>query len=268
MRGLVTAIRTLTVVPVPGPEAGRPASALPWFPLVGAALGAVAFGIARGCESLCAEGAPFHQLRWPAGVAVLVLGSWTWLTGALHLDGLADWADGRFGARDRERALVIMKDSRIGAFGAIALVLVLVAKWAALARIIEHPDLLGWLVTVPAVSRFAQVELAVSLPYARPEGGTAAAFVNGARLSHRLVALLLAAGAAIALAGPAGIGGLVVGWALARLHGRGCRRRFGGVTGDLLGAGSELIETALLFIVAAAGPALAGWTGWSWLGTT
>jgi adenosylcobinamide-GDP ribazoletransferase len=265
MRGLVTAIRTLTVLWVPGRDAARPASALPWFPLVGGLIGGLVFLPAWGLELAGRHWSAVGVYKWPAGVAALLVTLAALLTGGLHLDGLADWADGFFGAREREKILAIMKDPRKGTFGVVALILVLLAKWAALARIVEWSGLLPWIVAAAAASRFCQVELAASLPYARAEGGTAAPFVSGAKWWHRVVAFVLVMAVCMAACGPAGAGAPLVGWIIMRFFRRRWRKRIGGVTGDLLGAGSELVETALLFIVAAAGPELGNWTGWIWL---
>lgn len=265
LRGLVTAIRTLTVLPTPGRDAARPASALPWFPLVGGLLGLLVFLPAWGLELVGDQWPEVGVYKWPAGLAALLVLFGALLTGGLHLDGLADWADGFFGAREREKILAIMKDPRKGTFGVAALVLVLLLKWAALARIVEWTGLLPWIIAVAATSRFCQVELAASLPYARAEGGTAAPFVTGARPWHRVVAFILVMAVCVGACGPAGAGAPLVGWMVMRFFRRRWRKRIGGVTGDLLGAGSELVETALLFIAAAAGPELGNWTGWMWL---
>ncbi|MHC4917795.1 MAG: adenosylcobinamide-GDP ribazoletransferase [Planctomycetota bacterium] len=262
MRGLVTAIRTLTIVPVPGKEAERAASALPWFPLVGALLGALLWALPAGWAAL------FRAIAWPGGMALVMLALWTVLTGGLHLDGLADWADGFFGSRDREKTLAIMKDSRVGAFGAIALVVVLLAKWAALSRLVEGGGewaLARWLIAVLASSRAVQVDLAASLPYARPEGGTAGRFTEGAGLRHRVAALAVALVLSVLACGPLGAAATVAAWLLGRAFAWYCRRRVGGITGDLLGAATEIVEVVLLMAIAAAANPLTAFSGWRFL---
>jgi adenosylcobinamide-GDP ribazoletransferase len=183
------------------------------------------------------------------------------LTRGFHLDGLADAADALGSLAPRERMLAIMKDSAVGAFGVLALVLTLGAKWIAVARLVESGTGV-WIVAAYVVSRAAQVELAVVLPYARAEGGTARAFVRDARGVHRLVAWTLAFLMITLVCGPAGVAVLVGGWLLARALGWRFMKMLGGVTGDLLGATSEIVETAVLFACAAAGARLAAWTGW------
>ena len=168
------------------------------------------------------------------------------LSGGLHLDGLADWADSLGGA-SAERRLAIMKDPRVGAFGVLALMAILLAKWVALVRLGEFGA--PWVVTAYAVSRTAMVDLAVALPYARKEGGTAAAIVGDARPWHRVVCGVSALALVI---GVSGVAALALGWLIAAAFGRWCRRRVGGATGDLLGAASEIVETAVLLAAALA----------------
>ncbi len=261
MRGLVTALRTLTILPVPGKEAQRASSSLPWFPFVGALLGAVLWALPALWAAL------FRVVAWPGGMALAVLAVWTVITGGLHLDGVADWADGFFGSRDRQKTLTIMKDPRVGAFGVIALVLVLLAKWAALERLVgggAEDMLAAWLVAVLASSRAVQVDLAASLPYARPEGGTAGRFTEGAGLGHRFAAMAAALLLSILACGPLGAAAPVAAWVLGRAFAWYCRRRVGGITGDLLGAATEIVEVVLLVAVAAAAKPIIEFGGWAW----
>jgi adenosylcobinamide-GDP ribazoletransferase len=233
--GFVTAARTLTWLPIPGREAASFASALPWFPLVGAFLGLALHGAAL----LTGQG-------WPGGTALLVVAGGTLLTRGLHLDGLADTADGLFGGRTRERALAIMKDSRMGAFGGIALVLALLAKLVAVSRLATL-SATAWLVPAYVASRTVQAALSACMPYAREEG-TAGAFVTAAGPRHAVGAIAAAMVILVGLGGPGWRWPAALGMALcvAILLGAGFRRRVGGITGDLLGAASELTETAVL----------------------
>jgi adenosylcobinamide-GDP ribazoletransferase len=244
---LAAAFRLLSILPVPGrkapgQEVDEMSSALPWFPLAGAGLGGILYGVAALADGLSGGG-------WPGGVAAAVLLGSVLLTGAFHLDGLADWADGFGGGGDSQKTLAIMKDSRIGVFGAVALVLVLLIKWVLLVRLIESGALI-WLVAAYIVSRTMQVELAAWLPYARPEGGTGEAVIQGARPAYRTWALLSALIMLLILGGHTGVLALGAGWAACRGFGWWCKRRVGGVTGDLLGAGSEIVEVLILALFA------------------
>ena len=258
-RGLVTALRTLTLLPVPGREAVSVATALYWFPLAGLLIGLLEWG-AGGLVGLVAV------RGWPAGAAAAALVAGALVTRGLHLDGLADWADATAVLAGREKALEVMKDPRIGALGAVALVSVLLVKWVALMRL-ATADALVWVLPACIIARAMQVELAATLPYARAEGGTAGSFVEGAGAGHRLVAL--GSAALLVLVPFGGLGGVVLllGWMAARAFAWRCRVRYGGVTGDLLGAGSELTETLVLVVAAlAADPSsevsALGWRGW------
>jgi adenosylcobinamide-GDP ribazoletransferase len=240
LRGLVTAIRTLTIFPVPGKDAEHLSASLPWFPVVGLLLGGMLYGIA------VLPGFLFGTV-WPEGMAVAIIACSVFITRGMHLDGLADCADG-FGSRgDRAKFLAIMKDPHVGVFGVIAIVVTLLIKFAAITPIVAA----GSPVVIAAayiISRTMLAELAVVLPYARAEGGTAGPFVNGARQWHRIVALVSSVIFLCAISGlVAGFIVFAAAWSITRLFGWWCKRTVGGVTGDLLGACSEIVETMVLF---------------------
>ena len=239
MQGLVTAFRTLTILPVPGRDSEDFAASLPWFPVTGLALGAL----------LALAGVLWIRLvgTWfEAGACLLLAGS-ILLTRGLHLDGLADWADALGGRPERQVRLAILKDSSLGAFGGLALGMVLLAKWIALVRLLSL-GAVGLIVPALIVSRTMMAELTATLPYARSEPGTAGPFVQGATGRRRCAALLI--GLALCLAwGFSGVLCFALGWLGTRLFARHCRTTFGGVTGDLLGSLNELLETGLLFLL-------------------
>lgn len=240
MRGLITALRTLTIIPVPGRDARLLAEALPYFPVAGALLGAL---VSLGGWGLLAV-AP----GWTAGAAALMLLLEMLLTGGLHTDGLGDAADALGAGRDRQRALSIMKDSRQGSFGVIAIGLVLLLKWVAYARLLEMAG--GWkLVCLAfAVSRQAMAHLAAFQPYARAEGGTGQPFVGGRQVLPVVAGWLMTAGGCFVAVWP-GAAALLLAAGLAWVFGRWCRARYGGVTGDLLGAYTEISLVAVLFLL-------------------
>jgi len=208
-----------------------------FFPVAGLALGAL---VSAAGWALRGHLAPVVQAA--ALVALLA-----WLTGGLHLDGLADVFDGLSGGHgDRARALAIMRDARIGAHGAAALCLLLLAKAAALVPLVERSD--GWaLAAFPVAARWAVVPLVVLFPYARPEG-LGKAFHENARAVSLLAATLLAAPVAIGM-GVRAAAPVAAALAAALLFALVVQRRLGGLTGDVYGACIELAELA--FLVAA-----------------
>lgn len=231
----------LTRLPVPqtldyAPElTGRSAR---WFVPVGLALGGLA-----GLVWLLARdlGLP------PFAAAVLAVGALVVLTGGLHEDGLADCADGLGGRVARERALEIMRDSRIGSYGALALVLSLMLRVACLAALGPLPGLLA-LMLAAGIGRAGIVAGLALMPYARPQG-----LATGAATDLRSLALaLLTAGlAAVALGGAAGLVALLLASAAWLWFANVLRRRLGGYTGDGLGALAQLTEMAALAACAA-----------------
>ncbi|MCW8796400.1 MAG: adenosylcobinamide-GDP ribazoletransferase [Chlorobium sp.] len=234
MRGLVTALRTLTVLPVPGKEAEHFSSALFWFPLVGLFLGLLQAG--AGYVAMLSG--------WPELAAAMVLFSGVLLTRGMHADGFADMADGFFGGRDVETRLRIMKDPSVGSFGAIGLILLFLFKSIVLVKLLAI-GLYPWIVSGVLLARLVQVALASMLPYARREGGTAAGFVDGAGIQHFVAAflvsfviLLFLMNGAIVSSG-IGLSAAIVGAVMTSLL---TMKKIGGVTGDVLGASSELTE--------------------------
>lgn len=237
MRGLTSAIRTLSILPVPGAEAESLADALPWFPVVGALLGWLLW--------VCAWILAKIPGIWPQGSAFSILLLGVLLTRGFHLDGLADCADGFGGGYTREKRLAIMKDSRTGVFGVAAVALLLLGKWVCLARLISVNGLL-WLPTAWIVARTVPVALAISLPYAR-ENGTGAEFVRGSQGKHLGAAFILACVLIWLGSGPLHLLAWIPAGIFALLWGCYTRKRLGGVTGDVLGASVEVTETLILF---------------------
>jgi adenosylcobinamide-GDP ribazoletransferase len=242
-KAFVTAVRTITILPIRGTETEKPTATLPWFPVVGLLLGVITWGVLALLQQFT---------TWSNGLAVIALGLSIILTRGLHLDGLADWADGFWGGWKRDRILEIMKDSSLGTFGTVALVLVLVAKWCSLSMLIEGGNL-HWIILAMIISRAMQVDLAVMQPYARSEDGTGAAFIrNASRSEWEPAAWATLAGVLLFSAGtwqPILAFGVAI--VICRTFGNWCKRKIGGVTGDILGATSELTETAVLMIGAA-----------------
>lgn len=232
MRRLLGAIQFLTLLPVRGSTA-PPGECAAWFPLVGAGLGAAAWGVHAAARAGLAE--PLAAL-FPLAFLLLA-------TGALHEDGLADVSDAIRAHRPREKMLAILKDSRIGAFGAAALVMSLLVRWQAMAVLADPRGLAA----SGALSRMTMVVLAAASPPAG--GGLGAEFVRG--LTKPAVLAAMAVGAAGA-AGAVGVraGPLLLAQAVLVLAARAWfTRRLGGVNGDCLGAAcvvSEMVSLVLL----------------------
>jgi adenosylcobinamide-GDP ribazoletransferase len=234
IRSLRSAVAFLTVVPV-ADEAGRPGERLgrAYFPAVGALLGLVA-----GAMLVLVGELTTAWVGAIAGVVVLAV-----LTGGLHLDGLADAADGLLSPKAGARRLEIMRDSRIGSFGAVALILVLAGDVAALSGLAPERAIVA-LVVAGAMSRWAMLGLVALLPYLRADGlGVAAA---GA---HRRFDLLLGS-ATVALVALLdwrhSVVAVLVVIVTATLVAWLARRRIGGATGDVYGAATELCQLAAL----------------------
>jgi len=242
MRGFLVACRYLTLVPLPPTAAaGDLGRAAGWFPVVGLLLGV----------GLAGAGFVAGRLVPPLLGGVLIAALWAWATGGLHLDGLADAADGLGGGFSREERLAIMRDTATGAYGVTAVILVLAVKAAALAGL---PAALSWraLLLAPVLGRAGPLLLARLCSPARTEGaGHAFALTVGPRGlgAAGVVAVVVAVG----LLGPWGL--LPVGLAAAAAVGFAAylRARLGGVTGDCLGALVEAIEALTLVAVAALG---------------
>lgn len=199
-----------------------------FFPVVGVGIGALQLGLWKLANPHVTSGV----------LAVLVVTLSAWLTRGLHLDGLADFVDGLGGGRTRDDVLRIMKDSRIGAFGAIALVLVLCMKIAA---IDATPPPEAFLLA-PALARWTPVALGYSLPYARSGSSAPAAHVGKLELA---IATVITAGLVVLL-GHVVLAAVVV--VVSVLVGVIAKRRVGGITGDVLGANIEWAETAVLVV--------------------
>jgi adenosylcobinamide-GDP ribazoletransferase len=239
VKNLRAAIQFITIVPTGASNHFDAVGMIPWFPIVGLLLGAALAGFDRVVSRL-----------WDAPTsAVLDVMFMAVVTGAVHLDGLADTADGLFSHRPRQQALEIMKDSRIGAMGVVALCFVLALKWAGISGLDQHRGLL--LILVPAYARGGILCAVRWLEYGRPAGGTGQPFFArklGWRAYWALPAtMLLSAGLGpMALGLNAGFVLLVT--AVIAYY----KRRLGCVTGDMLGALTETVEAGL-FLAASMG---------------
>ena len=243
--GLRAATSFLTRLPVGGPIDGhRIGRSLPWFPVVGAAVGLAVAGVYTGARQ-----------AWPALLAaVLAVAVGVGATRAFHEDGLADLADG-LGAQDRDAARRAMRDPRLGAYGVLALVFGTLARVGAVAVLAPVHALL-WLPAAHAASRGAALGLLAVFPTAPGDGLGSGVALRAGRAAPGAAMLV---GTAIGV-GAIGWWGLVaVAAAAAASLGVGtvARRRLGGLTGDVLGAAQQVGEIGILLL----GAGIAGsWT--------
>lgn len=225
-------------LPLP-PMAPAPAGAVWAYPLAGAAIGAIGGGAYWLAQALSCP--PALAALWALAVMILV-------TGALHEDGLADFADGLAGAT-KEKSLAIMRDHHIGTYGVIALILSLAVRASAVALIANDYAVVAALVATGAASRMSAVLLLAALPPARTDGlsvsvGRPSASLAAAALGVALVLcwLLLPLGISLAVVMSAVAAAFVVG--------RMALIRLGGQTGDVLGAAAQLAECLGLTVLA------------------
>ena len=242
MRLFLIAFQFLTIIPLPfaascdKEDLGR--STL-FFPVAGLSIGAVLVG---------ANWLMSPWLARPLCDALLIT-LLTLITGALHLDGLADVCDGLAARGSRERFLAIMKDSQVGAIGAVGLVLGLLLKWQALVAV---PLDFKWqaLLLFPALARFGQVLTLTGARHARQDG-LGAAFVQGAGKVSLLLSFAIASCAGYYLLGFRGIAALAAVCLLTSAGRLFFQRKLGGLTGDTIGCLSELNEILVLVVISA-----------------
>ena len=248
IRQFVAAVSFLTRLPVASrvvfsaEDVGKSAR---WFPVVGGLLGVIYVLALHALSPL-----------FPATVvAVLIVMIEALLTGALHIDGLADMADGFGGGHTREDVLRIMRDHAIGTYGAIALILLVLLKVISIAALSEQHRAEPYLVLAPMLGRWSTVMLNNLLPYARrseQEGALASGSVCGfVGRTELFVATLTALVITGALVRRVGVACWLVVIGVSALTGRLCLRRIGGVTGDTLGANTEFCEVGVLLVALA-----------------
>jgi adenosylcobinamide-GDP ribazoletransferase len=240
MKAFVNALQFITILPLGRPGKFAPSRMLPYFPLVGIMLGAM----------LLLLDSFFTQLWSRPVVSLLDVCFLVAVTGAFHLDGLGDTADGLYGHRSREAALEIMKDSRVGVMGLVAIVCCLALKWAGIAGLENHRGLL--LMIIPAYARTSILVGIRMLPYARAQGGTGKAFFND---KPGIVAFWGVI--------PPVLLSFICGWRGILLNAAFIavvtvtlifyKRKMNGITGDMLGALAEVSEASMFLVVSVGG---------------
>lgn len=239
------AVQFLTAVPVPRQtqldDDWLPRSAK-YFPLIGAMIGVVAGVVALVTSAFVPEPVPM----------VLGLAIVTVLTGALHEDGLADSADGLFGGRDRARRLEIMKDSRVGNYGVLALLICFALKGAALLSL-DQMSIARLLIASLAASRLAVVLTMASLAYAGdPQDSKIKLSPQNISGNELLIAIVLGLlPGLLVLRVPTFAWASLIAAAVALCVALLARRRIGGYTGDVLGAVEQIYQATFLVVAAA-----------------
>lgn len=235
---LLAAFQFLTILPVKGnfsaQQVGRSAV---YFPVVGVVIGLI----------LAAINYVFSLILPSTVVVVLLVAATAVLSGALHLDGLADTLDGMAGHRTAEERLEIMRDSRIGGFGAIGVALFLLGEYVAL-NSIPGDMRMYILILAPTLSRWAMVNAIFVFPYARPSG-LGQAFKGAVGWPQFIIATafsLIVSGVLFRLAGMAIMAGVWVITVLASVY---LKRQLKGLTGDTYGALNEVATVSALLVV-------------------
>jgi len=237
---LFAGLAFLTILPVPRRWCGETRDlerSLVWFPLIGLMIGVLVAGFDAGAVALL-PALPASVLTVLAMVAV---------SGALHLDGLADTADGFLSCRPRERILEIMRDSRVGPMGVLAIAGILLLKVAAVASL-PPPVRFGTLVLLPLAGRTAPVLIMSTLAYVRAQGlGTV--FQRKRTFFAPLLALASLAAAGFFAVGSAGLVAAAAAAGGTAIFALWCHAKIGGYTGDTLGAACELAEVVPALVV-------------------
>jgi adenosylcobinamide-GDP ribazoletransferase len=242
----IAALRFLTSIPLPGKRELGPeqlGKATSFFPVAGLFIGGILALLNWG----------LGYILPPAVVNALLIAAIVILTGAMHLDGLADTCDGIAGHKSVEERWAVMRDSRTGAFGVVGILVVLLVKFVSLNSIPEDM-MIPVLLFVPVVSRWAMVYALFAYPYARPAGlGTA--FKQATRWPQFTASTVITIVIAAALFPLFSLLGfiLIIGiWIITALLVIYFRYKFAGLTGDTYGAINEIAEAAaLLFTVIA-----------------
>ncbi|KUO49760.1 MAG: hypothetical protein APF76_00500 [Desulfitibacter sp. BRH_c19] len=241
MSSFLLAFSFLTIIPAYGSRvAGEKdmANSLYFYPLVGLLIG--------GFLALMAYASDVLSLGLGGDALIVVI--WIILTGGLHMDGVMDSADGLFSGRDRERKLEILKDSRVGAMGVIALGAVLLLKFSFLVSLpFEHK--LWALFLAPAVGRTAMVYSVLYFPYARSKPGLGKCFGENVGRKKFYGAAAITLVAAFMVAGSTGVTLVLTSLLIAAIIAKWFAWILGGQTGDTYGALCEVLETIFLILI-------------------
>jgi adenosylcobinamide-GDP ribazoletransferase len=238
--GFIEAIGFLTIIPVPSFDQEKPSDAgrcLSFFPVIGLGIGGILLLIYWLLSFLFAS-----QINFALVIAAGVI-----LTGAHHVDGMADTFDGLVAGKTQKQRLTIMSDNKVGAFGITALVILFLLKFASLN---SNPLVVPTLLMMPVMSRWMMVSSMFMMPAAR-KSGMGFTFKQGSTWGRFISATVFTAMISVLVLGWQGLVLLLLVWMVVSLIALFFRWRFGGLTGDNYGAINELAEvfTVLLIIV-------------------
>jgi adenosylcobinamide-GDP ribazoletransferase len=247
VRPPLAAVMFLTRIPCPAWTEFAPellARSTPYFPVVGAVVGALGAAVFWAASAF-----------WPAWVAAALSTIATVVaTGAFHEDALADAADGLGGGWSPEQVLTIMKDSRIGSYGAVTLVLATGLKLGALAAFTPEGAARA-LIAAHVLGRWSSLPLIWRLPYVREGAAKGKPFAGGVTTGRMIAGSLIAAAIVAAAIGVRALPVAVVAVLVTVCAGRWFRHRIGGITGDCLGAANQVVEIATYLVLCARWPA-------------
>ena len=237
MRGFLIALQFLTILPVKvqNPEEKDFGRSLLYFPLTGCLIGALLGGLAIVMRSLP-----------PMVAAAILTAASVWLTGGIHLDGFADTCDGLYGGKNKNRALEIMRDSRIGVMGAAGVFLLLLLKFSVFACFPSR-ELWKILIVSAAFSRWAQSFACAFFKYAREEG-KALHFIHHARKADIVLGLIFVSAVSFFFWRIRGVWLILLSFLPVFFFMKWVQRRIGGMTGDTIGAVNEVAENVALVL--------------------
>lgn len=241
MKRLILAITFLTRLPIPIPKniTDRDmGSSTPFFPLVGIIIGFMLVGVDR----------LFSIIFPPIVVNAIIFVSLIIITGGLHLDGLMDTCDGIFSGKDRERILEIMRDSRVGAFGVLGAIVIVVLKLSLL-NVLPEGNRYNALLIFPMLARWAMVLGVTMFPYARKTPGLGVSFTDYAKKSYIIWSILPVFIVSIPLLSWLSFPIIIFMGFVAWLLGKWFSNKIGGLTGDTYGAICEITEVFALMIM-------------------
>ncbi|MBU4439434.1 MAG: adenosylcobinamide-GDP ribazoletransferase [Acetobacterium sp.] len=238
MRKILIAISFFTRIPIKLKDVSTEEfyDSMILIPVVGVFIGLILFGV-----SILLSFIHFIQLQ-----ALLMVIAYIWLTGGLHLDGFADTTDALFSARDREKMMEIMKDSRLGAFGAIGLILIILTNWMTYTIIL--PEYSSAILIIPVFGRVAAIMSTCFSTYAPGGGGLGKRFVEMTKLHHFIIYLILLMVFSTLILGLPGLLTVVICLLPALLLMKNLQYKIGGMTGDTIGMTIELNQTFFMVV--------------------